>query len=31
MPNSDDKVKIECIQAASEIFYKEPQLVIKAY
>ena len=24
-------MRIECIQAASEIFYKEPNLVIKAY
>ena len=24
-------MRIECIDAAAEIFYKEPQLVVKAY
>ena len=31
LPNSDDSLRVECLQAATQIFYKEPNLIIKAY
>lgn len=31
MPNSDDALRIECLQATTQIFFKEPKLIVKLY